>query len=225
MTTTPTPSTTVSAALSSIFSPIPTGNTTNTTNANTNATLLDPGIPGDLSDDDDTPTKGNTLLYYYFFIFLLLIVAVVVLSTLAYHRRKRLRKALHQNNGQNALHRDLEGWTPGNIGGFFSGRQILNRRANGDEGFNEYGEAPPAYKVEERRAPTDTSTGTSGRPTIPLRTLSRGHSSKLPEYDDLFKDRPLSATSTIPEETNEVGGEINHASASRETRQNSSSTS
>jgi hypothetical protein len=189
-----------SSMATSILSSIVSANTTSTIPTPYNSTVVDPpgSDPSDPSDNDndDPDSKQNTLLYYYFFIFLILVVGVIVISCLAYHRRRKLRKTLHRNNGQNALQRDLEGWSPGGLRLFPIGARALNRRnTQQDEGFNEFGEAPPVYKPkdEHKSRPESNESG---------RGQSRGGLSKLPEYDEIVKD--TETESEIPAESAEI---------------------
>jgi hypothetical protein len=176
-------------SFSSLIVPIASATSSISSPSSTSMSLPDPDSSNGTGDnDDDPPSKENTLLYYYFFIFLALLIAVVLITFFIWHRRRRVRKALHRNRGQNALQQDLEGWAPGNRRYFGLRPGALNRRrANADEGFNEFGEAPPAYTPKDDVLSSEDQ-NQSNMPAIPLRTVSRGAVARLPSYDDIVKD-------------------------------------
>jgi hypothetical protein len=60
------------------------------------------------------------------------------------------------------------------------------RRENADEGFNEHGEAPPAYKPKDEVTSSPNQNQTN-MPAVPLRTVSRDAVISLPSYDEIVK--------------------------------------
>jgi hypothetical protein len=131
------------------------------------------------------------------------VVAVIIISWLAYHRRRRIRKALNRNNGQSALQRDLEGWSPGDQRLFPLGTRALTRGSTQqDEGFNEYGEAPPAYKPKDEsksRPGSDGSASSLATPAVPLTAQSHGGPAKLPQYDEIVKELAVEPETIVEE--------------------------
>jgi hypothetical protein len=151
-------------------------------------------VPTDVPGDDDDPPDKQTSLLNYYFVFLALFLALLFVLLYALHRRRKLKKARSRDSGQNALARDVDGWVP-------SGRRWVaarldrhNRfgtraleREDRDLGLNEFGEAPPPYKVREAElAALGAASAESSRdgPAVPLRTLSRGAVGKPPGYEE-----------------------------------------
>ncbi|MCJ1373840.1 hypothetical protein MMC20_005070 [Loxospora ochrophaea] len=130
---------------------------------------------------DGDGSDGNVFNYFF-----LLILVFVVLLALGYwfivcKRKKKLARA--RNSGENALARDLEGWTGGRRWGPGRWRPPGLREARPEEGLNERGEAPPPYVPEP---PAEAHHGQErlegdGQP-IPLRPLSR-QEVKPPDYE------------------------------------------
>jgi HAMP domain-containing protein len=139
----------------------------------------DPNYPFTSADDeqdlDDAPAPDIKAFHYYFLLLAILVVFIVLFLWLMNRLRKRQRNRLHES-GQQALARDLEGWTA-------THRLIHGRyRANGavlvhrDEGLDEHGEAPPPYQPKTE--------GTAADVSIPLRALPRDEveRSRPPQY-------------------------------------------
>ncbi|KAK3060694.1 hypothetical protein LTS18_007962 [Coniosporium uncinatum] len=149
------------------------------------------------NDDDD----GGTNLLNYYFVFLALFLLAVIAIFYLLHRRRRMQRLHRQAHTQQALSRDLRGWSggPRGPGGATARRWVHGRGGSGSqqegwrrsagsarteterhEGLNELGEAPPPYlpKEEER----DEASGVA----IPLRTLDPGRGQgKLPGYGEV----------------------------------------
>jgi hypothetical protein len=134
----------------------------------------------------DDPSDRQSGLLNYYFVFLALFILLLFVGAYFIHRRKRALKARYRSSGQNALARDLDGWTGTRRwmhGGWRGGGDSGNARA---EGLNELGEAPPPYKAagEGGGAPGDVV------PQIPLSSLSRGEASmpqKPPGYGEAVR--------------------------------------
>lgn len=134
---------------------------------------------------DDPPDRQSGLLNYYF-VFLALFILLLFLGAYLVHRRKRALKARYRNSGQNALARDLDGWT-GTRRWMHGGWRGGDGTAGRTEGLNELGEAPPPYKP----AGEGPEGAGNGPPQIPLATLSRGEASmpqKPPGYGEAVRE-------------------------------------
>lgn len=127
-------------------------------------------------------TKEAAFKYYWL---ILAIFGIAVALFLWYINRRRIkRKEQMRLSGQNALARDMEGWT--NTRRWYYGAWRPNQTralVRGEEGLNEHGEAPPPYRpkgdVTVAHAPATSL-------SIPLRTLSRdqGMAVRPPEYHE-----------------------------------------
>jgi HAMP domain-containing protein len=139
----------------------------------------DSNYPFDSAEDEqdfnDAQTSEAKTFRYYFLLLAILIVLIALFLWLINRWRKRQRDRLHRS-GQQALARDLEGWTG-------THRLLHGRyRANGavlvhrDEGLDEHGEAPPPYQPKTEGSAVDVS--------IPLRALPRDEveRSRPPQY-------------------------------------------
>lgn len=148
------------------------------------------------SDTDDSEDRDDNLLNFYF-IFIGLFVILLVVGIWFIHRRKKQRKARLRNSGQNALARDLNGWSQPRR--WMQG--VAPWRMDGpltvrEEGLNELGEAPPPYikdtQIRERRLSVGSASAAElhTEPAIPLRTLSRDERDRLkpPDYEESIRD-------------------------------------
>ncbi|KAF2417412.1 hypothetical protein EJ08DRAFT_654542 [Tothia fuscella] len=147
------------------------------------------------TQQEEAPDRSSGLLNYYF-VFLALFILLLFIGAYFVHRRKRAMKARYNQNGQNALARDLDGWQ--GTRRWIHGNWRPDTARNRAEGLNELGEAPPPYK------PGNTA-GEEHVPQLPLATLSRGGdgstSPKLPGYGEAVRasrivedaDRPPTA--------------------------------
>jgi hypothetical protein len=114
------------------------------------------------------------------------------------HKRKRARKIAFRNSGQNALARDLDGWT-GSRRWIHGHRREESRgvgRGFGEEGLNELGEAPPPY-IHTAKTVEGHETEVEGpQIQIPLRTLSthefeRPATGKPPGYGEVVGEQTV----------------------------------
>lgn len=153
--------------------------TSNTTSSSSSPTTKQ--TPSDIfsaaTSPDDTSTPNNPVFNYYF-LFLALFGVLVAVLLWWIHREKKRRKELTRLSGQNALARDLEGWT--NTRRFMHGRYNRNHRTafiRGEEGFDEHGEAPPPYQpksdMTKAQESSQAAQDAAGLLTIPLGALPR----------------------------------------------------
>jgi len=148
------------------------------------------------SSADDSEDRDDNLLNFYF-IFIALFVILLLIGIWYVHRRKKQRKARLRNSGQNALARDLNGWSqPRRWMYGVAPWRTDDRLTAREEGLNELGEAPPPYikdtQMRERRLSVG-STSAAQLPTelaIPLRTLSRDERDRLkpPDYESSIRE-------------------------------------
>ncbi|KAL8646821.1 MAG: hypothetical protein Q9226_006701 [Calogaya cf. arnoldii] len=138
-------------------------------------------------DHSNDSNDDNRILNYYFLLLAVILVFLGILY-LTFARRQRQRRALHRQNSQRALARDLERWGGG--GPFGPGRFRLPRNNNGlrpsrpraEEGLNESGEAPPPYVPKEPK-PAHVGRALAVGNSIPLNDLST-MDHKPPDYDE-----------------------------------------
>jgi hypothetical protein len=131
---------------------------------------------GDRSDDDE---DGSVFNYYFLFLAVLGVLIGLLLWWL--HWRRRQRKARMRRGGQDALARDLEGWTGTRrfYHGSYGRHQVSYVRRQ--EGLDENGEAPPPYQPKSDftvDTPSGQAHATASSLAIPLRTLSRDESER-----------------------------------------------
>ncbi|KAH7135039.1 hypothetical protein B0J11DRAFT_412723, partial [Dendryphion nanum] len=116
--------------------------------------------------------------FNYYFLILAAFGVAVAIGLWLVRRRKRRQKEQMRLRGQNALARDLEGWS--NSRRWMHGTWRHNHTSalvRREEGLNEHGEAPPPYHPKNNITTVHNSSG--GAPdamaglTAPLRTLSR----------------------------------------------------
>jgi|SRR5579871_4327551 len=148
------------------------------------------------SSSDDSEDHDDNLLNFYF-IFIALFIIIVVVGIWFIHRHKKQRKARLRNSGQNALARDLNGWSQPRrwIHGVAPWRMDGPLTAR-EEGLNELGEAPPPYIKDTQSREQRLSIGNASaaelptEPAIPLRTLSRDERDRLkpPDYESSIRD-------------------------------------
>ena len=146
---------------------------------------------------NDSQDRDDNLLNFYF-IFIALFVILLLIAIWFIHRRKKQRKERLRNSGQNALARDLNGWSQPRrwIHGVAPWRTDGPLNIAREEGLNELGEAPPPYiketQIRERRASVGNASAAEllAEPAIPLRTLSRDerHRLKPPDYESSIRD-------------------------------------
>jgi len=109
-----------------------------------------------------------------------------------------------RNSGQNALARDLDGWT--NTRRWVHGRHWRSDSRNSrEDGLNELGEAPPPYVPA---AKTATETGSTEELQVPLRTLSR-NGERPPGYGEVLRASPTEQEEERP--TTAFPGSSSHA--------------
>lgn len=134
--------------------------------------------------------SDGSLVNYYFVFLAILICILLVAGWIIYRRRKReaFRRRYHQ---QDALARDLDGWTgPRPTGrrrwGYGNWRTGPDEGSDREEGLNEAGEAPPPYKPRTSSEQGDReSAAADGEPSIPLRTVAREDTTlKPPDYSE-----------------------------------------
>ncbi|KAE9963728.1 hypothetical protein EG328_011079 [Venturia inaequalis] len=153
-------------------------------------------IPSPDQDDSDDPRSG---LLNYYFVFLALFICLLIFGFYFIHKRKRARKQAFRNSGENALARDLDGWTGGPRRWIVGHRRAESRNTTvgrEEEGLNEFGEAPPPYiqatKIGEGQERADE--GPQAHVQIPLNTLSRHEferpvTGKPPGYGEVFGEQ------------------------------------
>ncbi|KAF2260584.1 hypothetical protein CC78DRAFT_547422 [Lojkania enalia] len=146
--------------------------------------------PAGGSGGTDIARSRNESVFNYYFLFLAVFGVLVALCLWWVHKRRKKRKEMMRQSGQNALARDLDGWT--NTRRWMHGRWRHNQTGfvRREEGLDENGEAPPPYQPKSDitvdqsniRATHDTASGL----TIPLRTLSRDeiNTIRLPDYQE-----------------------------------------
>ncbi|TID16469.1 hypothetical protein E2P81_ATG11896 [Venturia nashicola] len=153
-------------------------------------------VPSSDQDDSDDPRSG---LLNYYFVFLALFICLLVMGIYFLHKRQRARKQAFRNSGENALARDLDGWTGGPRRWIVGHRREESRNTSGsreEEGLNEFGEAPPPY-IQATKTPNEQERVEEGSQTqvqIPLNTLSRHESErsatgKPPEYGEVVEEQ------------------------------------
>lgn len=170
----------------------------------------------DSSDDDSLSSLSRDGMLNLYFLFIAIAVILLMIALFLIHRRKKRRKAMMRNYGQNALAQDINGpgqpqaharWIPGSRWGAAS---------RTEEGLNERGEAPPPYHhppppgagggppyapppngyyvpMPMPGAPPPAAASPGWPPSdaglaIPMRTLSRDtQGNKPPEYQDALQ--------------------------------------
>ena len=156
--------------------------TTPTTVTSTDPPVANDILPGSGRSNQD-PNQG---VFHYYWLILALFGVLVAAFLWWINRRRRRRKEQMRLNGQDALARDMEGWT--NTRRWFHGAwrpDQMRQFAPREEGLDEHGEAPPPYR------PKADVTGAQNAPqhlvgglSMPLRTFSREgvDSGRPPEY-------------------------------------------
>ncbi|QDS67881.1 hypothetical protein FKW77_008042 [Venturia effusa] len=161
---------TINAAATSAYRPQGSDNAPNTLQS----PVAGNSIPPDQDDDDDS----HSGLLNYYFVFLALFICLLVIGVYFIHKRKRAQKQASRNSGENALARDLDGWTSGPRRWIVGHRREESRNTRSgreEEGLDEFGEAPPPYiqatkTVDNRETEVE---GSQSEVQIPLDTLSR----------------------------------------------------
>jgi hypothetical protein len=180
------------AASSSAYRPQGTDNVPNTFNAANPAGSFPSGTSAVDSNSDDTDDQRTGLLNFYF-VFLALFILLLVIGVYFIHKRKRARKMAFRNSGQNALARDLDGWTSSRRW-MHGHRREESRVPRREEGLNEYGEAPPPYIHPAKAAEEHRMDVGGSQIQIPLRTLSvheyeRPATGKPPGYREVVGEQ------------------------------------
>jgi hypothetical protein len=145
----------------------------------------------DEDEDFDIEPDSDVNAFNYYFLLLAVLAVLIALVIWLIHRRKVRQRALWNQNGQQALPRDVEGW-PGTRrlihGRYRANNSVFLRQT---EGLNEHGEAPPPYQPKMEATPMALA--------IPLRTLPIDESdrSRPPQYCD--RERTASTSSTRQE--------------------------
>ncbi len=196
-----TTATSLVTASSSLFS-------LNSTSTFDSRPTLPPGHAPDVNYDTDTDSDDDAEDHVFNYYFLFLVLFGVLLAGVLWWlwRRLKRRKVRTQLAGQNALARDLEGWTSPRR--FLHGRYGRNNNAaiaRREEGLNERGEAPPPYQPKAEGTATlhaldEEEEDSSGSVTVPLRTLPRQeaerthppayHNSSQPDQDERTRPTP-----------------------------------
>lgn len=186
------------------------------------------------SNDDPPQSDRSFKIYQDYFAFIAVVIAVALVTSCVFYRRKKaiLRRA--NLSRQMALSRDVEdqglranrGWGWGALSRDYSsgpdphGQPLRGplgipspwRRRREEDGLNEAGEAPPAYKsapdqndtVLETAHPTSPTDLTA--PTLPRPTLGRENTGlKPPDYTEAVvtpvAHGRASSSATIPTST------------------------
>ncbi len=149
------------------------------------------------SNADNSDNREDNLLNFYF-IFIALFVILLIIAIWFIHRRRKQQKERLRNSGQNALARDLNGWSQPRrwIHGVAPWRTDNPLNTAREEGLNELGEAPPPYikdtQIRERRLSGGNASAAEipAEPAIPLRTLSRDERNRLkpPDYESSIRE-------------------------------------
>lgn len=151
------------------------------------------------SSDQDDPDDSHSGLLNYYFVFLALFICLLVIGVYFIHKRKRARKQAFRNSGQNALARDLDGWTGGPrrwIVGHRREESRNTRLGREEEGLNEFGEAPPPY-IQATKTVDGQERGveeSQAHVQVPLSTLSRNEferpaTGKPPGYGEVVGEQ------------------------------------
>jgi hypothetical protein len=150
-------------------------------------TPLDPFLAGSNPTTDRSDHDEDESVFNYYFLFLAVLGVLVGLLLWWLHWRRKQRKARMRRSGQDALARDLEGWTGTRrfYHGSYGRHQVSYVRRQ--EGLDEHGEAPPPYQSKSDTtvdAPSEQAHGTASSLAIPLRTLPRdeGERARPPGY-------------------------------------------
>ncbi|CAO2655543.1 Nn.00g043460.m01.CDS01 [Neocucurbitaria sp. VM-36] len=133
-------------------------------------------LPAAINPHDNGTDNGAVFNYYFLFLVMFGVLVAVLLWWL--QRQKKRRKELTRLGAQDALARDMEGWT--NTRRFMHGRYARNHQAafiRREEGLDEHGEAPPPYQPKneatEAQEPVEAAQTAASRVTIPLRTVAK----------------------------------------------------
>jgi hypothetical protein len=200
------------------------------------------------SNDGSSTSDGSFDIYQNYFAFVAIIIAVGLVGGCVFYRRKKQINRHANLSRQAALSRDIEdqglrtnrGWGWGALSRDYSsgpnphGQPLSQglrgamgvptpwRRRREEEGFNEAGEAPPAYKS----APDHTDTILESAqivplthittPAVPRPTIGREHTGlKPPDYTEAVvspvSHGRASSSTTIPAST--VAGTHDHAAS------------
>jgi hypothetical protein len=175
--------------------------------------------------DNDHRDDHRSGLINYYFVFLAIFVILIFLGIYFLQRRRRARKEAFRNSGQNALARDVDGWT--STRRWVNGHWRSNSGTDREEGLNELGQAPPPYAAKDHSREQSAGAGvTIEEPQIPLRTLARDEGdrsmAKPPEYSEAV--RVASAGETGPQHQTRSPGPSSAAegSTSRSTAEQAS---
>ncbi|KAF1831951.1 hypothetical protein BDW02DRAFT_571522 [Decorospora gaudefroyi] len=138
-------------------------------------------VPRAVDDFDDGFEESHlpdASAFNYYFLLLAVLVVLVALLLWFIHRCKTRQRERLRRGGEQALARDLDGWT--------DTRRLLHGRyrhndavfVHNDEGLDDHGEAPPPYQPKTAATTADV--------TIPLRALPRDEieRSRPPQYCD-----------------------------------------
>ena len=143
--------------------------------------------PGSTSTSSGNNSMSSTSLVHSYFVFLALIIAVAGLCVLLVYRKRKRALANSPYSRENALTRDMHNWSAsrGQASGYWQGswgRSAVNGEGAGrEEGFNELGEAPPAYAPPKTRE--EVQREEAGLPAVPLQAVSReGVGLKPPDW-------------------------------------------
>jgi hypothetical protein len=204
-------STNATAAATSAYRPKGTDNAPNTFQGPNSAGSFPSGTAVDSNSDDQDDQRSGLINYY--FVFLALFILFIVLGVYFIHKRKRARKMAFRNSGQNALARDLDGWTSSRRW-MHGHRREESRVVRTEEGLNEYGEAPPPYIHAAKTGQDQEGQVEGSQIQIPLRTLStnefeRPATGKPPGYGEAVGEQTIGTVgeqaSTSAPSTSNVG--------------------
>lgn len=155
-----------------------------TTTSNAQPTNQPPPDLVPASHPDNTVTRKE-IVFNYYFLFLALFGVLVAALLWWLHRRRKQQKQLARQGGQEALARDLEGWT--GTRHFFHGRYARNQDAafiRRAEGLDEHGHAPPPYRPKRDmvmiQEPPEAARIAADRVSVPLRTHTGDQAESLP---------------------------------------------
>ncbi|KAI4746219.1 hypothetical protein E4T50_03444 [Aureobasidium sp. EXF-12298] len=186
------------------------------------------------SNDDSSQSDGSFKIYQDYFAFIAVVIAVALVTSCVFYRRKKAKLRRANLSRQMALSRDVEdqglranrGWGWGALSRDYSsgpdpqGQPLRGplgipspwRRRREEDGLNEAGEAPPAYKSAPDQNDTvlvtahPTSPTDLTAPTLPRPTLGRENTGlKPPDYTEAvvspIAPERASSSATIPTTT------------------------
>lgn len=171
--------------------------------------------PADTDNDDNYVTSSPPYWDYLFIIIAAILILSIALGIWVTRRKKR-KNARIQNDGVEALARDLENlgrtrhlWGH-SLGAWRASGAAVNRH---DEGLDEGGEAPPPYNAEDKPPSMASLSGSHGehvsalaahisasQAPIPMRPLPRHLLPRYPEWQN-----SSSGCSGVAQETGTVG--------------------